>query len=198
MYKGMFLLLAVLFSHPLNAEVIYNDLHERNLGFTLATMQDLVDGGCREDIKCKYLSALHEVRVVYIKEKGVQKLESLAALGVLDAKHSLYEISSWVGVNDLSQKKALNYLKEAAEDGYAPSQVELARAYIKGAFGKSDPEKAHYWLVKAAEQGHADALIYTANGYFIGRGVPKDDKKGFEWLIKAYDILGGDLTNGRC
>lgn len=83
-------------------------------------------------------------------------------------------------MDSLTPEKALSYLKEAAEEGYDVSQIELARAYYKEKLGKKDLEKTHHWFMNAAQQGNTDALIYTAKDYFSGLGVSEDDAKGFE------------------
>ena len=177
-----------------NAEVIYKNAIQGKFDFSLIPIQELQKKDEENNIKYKYLLALHQIHDDHLKIKGVAALKELSALGIMDAKQSLYEISNWGEVDGLTKEKGLEYLKEAAEGGYDVSQVELGKCYYKGSFGKSDPEQAHYWFLKAAQQGNADALIYTANGYYIGRGVPKDEKKGFEWLIVAYNVLGRNFN----
>lgn len=193
--KCIFLSILCLISTCLNADILYKNSDQMDTDFTFISVQELQAKACTGDVKYKYLLALHKTREEQQKEEGVRMLEELSSLGVLDATHALYAISKWVNVDSLTPQKALAYLKQGAEGGYDLSQLELARAYIKGAFGKKDPEQAHYWLVKAAEQNNAEALTYVSTDYYAGRGVARDDAKGFEWLILAYNKLGKEFNN---
>lgn len=196
-YKQQLMISAfcIFFSSALNAAILYKNHDDADYDYNEVSISDLQVGACKKDQKAMYILALHKIHNKNEKVEGVQLLERLAREGVTDAKHSLYAISSWVNVSDLSPEKALNYLKEAAEEGYAVSQLDLAKAYIRGKLGKRNPEMSHYWLVKSAEQNNEDALRYVANDYYVGRGVPKDDAKGFEWLMVAYNKLGGRFNN---
>ena len=184
------LFFVVFFSGCLNAKSLYNDLHQIAIDFSFSDIEQLQQEAKNGNIKSKYLIASHMLHNEQKKEEGVKILEELAAADIVDAKYSLYMASSWVNVEDLTEEKAIRYLKDSAQENYAESQVELARAYITGKYVKKDLPLYHYWIEKAAEQGHADALIYTASDYYIGRGVNKDEIKGFQWLMRAYNLLG--------
>ena len=180
-----------------DAETLYKTQEQADEDYNNIASQELKLEADKNNKKAVYMLALHKVHNKNEKEEGVQILKKLAAENITDAKHSLYAISNWVNAKNLTREEALNYLKEAAEEGYDVSQVDLAKAYIRGKFGKRDPEQSHYWLMKAAEQNNADAMAYVANDYFIGRGVARDDVKGFEWIKRAYNVLEGRFTDWR-
>ena len=53
-------------------------------------------------------------------------------------------------------RKALKWLRKAAEQGQASAQIYLGWMYKEGRGVAQDDRKAVEWLRKAAEQGHAD------------------------------------------
>lgn len=184
------ILVLLTLSISVNAEILYKSAHQRDIDFTFISVEKLEKKECSKDTKCRFLLALHKVHDKQQKEEGVQMLKALAASGIQDANHALYEISSWVKADNLSLEGAFSNLKEAAQAGYPESQYELAKAYYKGSLVQKSMEQYHYWIQEAAKQGNEKALFYTANDYYIGRGVAKNEKKGFEWLMTAYDKLG--------
>lgn len=195
--KSIFIIFCICFGLQLSAETLYTDHDHVGDDYSGMSFKELQSEASQGNDKALYLIALRKIHNVREKNEGVQILEQLASKDIIDAKHSLYMISKWVKVDSLTPEKALNYLKEAAEEGYSESQLELAIAYIKGAFGKKDPEQSHYWLEKSAEQNNAEAMAYTAINYFRGISVPKDDSKGFEWITKSYNVLGGRFSDWR-
>jgi TPR repeat protein len=74
-------------------------------------------------------------------------------------------------------KRATEWCKKAAMQGYAEAQNRLAIMYIRGEGVPKDTKKAAEWYGKAVEQGHAEAQCNLAHMYFYGQGVPKDTKK---------------------
>ena len=192
--KNFFLYLLIFFPMFSSANVIYLDSHQRNTDYDKYDIDELEHDCNKGNVKAKYLLALHKIHDDQKKEDGVHALEELAASDFIDAKYSLYVISKWVNVNDLTPDKALHYLIEAAEENYPLAQVDLAKAYNRGDNLKRDLYLYHYWAEKAAEQGNVDALAYTASDYYAGRGVTKDEKKGFEWLMRAYKVSGRNFT----
>ena len=55
------------------------------------------------------------------------------------------------------QVKRMEYLKKAAQQGYAPAQYKLGDCYACGYGVEEDNVQAAQWYQKAAEQGHAEA-----------------------------------------
>ncbi len=196
-YAKLFLIVISFWAQCVYSITLYKNDEEIDYDFNTISMQELKKRTAGGDNKAKYIMALHEVHDNFEKNKGVEDLEKLARSDILDAKITLYTISSWVEVDGLTNEKSIGYLKEATEEGLAEAQLELARVYMTGSTGKKDPKLSHYWLEKSAEQGNAEALVFTATNYYSGRGVPRDDKKGFEWIIKAYKIQGKKFDKWR-
>ena len=178
-----------IFCDNVYADIIYKDINKPNFDLDEIPLLVLQERAKTGDKKAEYLLALHKVHGDQ-EEKGVEMLEQLAASGILDADESLYRISKWIKIKSLTKEKALAYLKQGADGGYAVSQYELALVYERGELASKDLEKSHYWMESAAKQGYEEALTITASDYFMGVGVPRNDVKGFEWLMKAYGMLG--------
>lgn len=86
--------------------------------------------------------------------------------------------------NDLTQ---LRLCQEAAEQGDAEAQYELACHYKEG-FGtliEANPAEAAKWYQEAAARGHVDAQVELAYCYITGCGVNEDEKQGFFWFLEA-------------
>jgi TPR repeat protein len=85
-----------------------------------------------------------------------------------------------------NQKKTFfNWLKQAAEQGHAKAQFELARCYDDGHGVDKNSETAVEWYTKAAEQGHARSQLYLGFCYKKGQGVAKNMETAVKWYTKA-------------
>lgn len=77
-------------------------------------------------------------------------------------------------------------IQEAAEQGDAQAQYELAALHVLGLGGAGrQPAKALEWAGKAAAQGHAAAQFYLGICHEEGRGVPSNPVKAREFFVKA-------------
>ena len=77
-------------------------------------------------------------------------------------------------------------IQEAAEQGDAQAQYELAALHLLGLGGVGrQPAKVLEWVGKAAAQGHAGAQFYMGICYEEGRAVPSDAAKARELFVKA-------------
>ena len=86
-------------------------------------------------------------------------------------------------------KKALDYYRQSAEQGYDEAQ------YVIGLYYKDDLsdipnespdlQKSAEWLAKAVQQNHSGAQFHLALAYRNGDGVSKDNKKSMELCHKA-------------
>ena len=79
----------------------------------------------------------------------------------------------------------LQWLRGAAEQGYAYAQVNLGRMYREGWGVPQDDAEAVRWYRLAAAQGHANAQIGLAMMYGFGQGVPQDDAEMVRWYRLA-------------
>jgi TPR repeat protein len=75
--------------------------------------------------------------------------------------------------------------RQAAEQGDANSQYDLAMMYYRGQGVAQDYKQAFKWFAKAAEQGLAEAQNNLGLMYSEGKGVTRDYQKTFEWYTKA-------------
>ena len=101
----------------------------------------------------------------------------------------LYEEGDGVPQN---QKKADEYLREAAGKGNAIGMWMLGDRYLHGLYGEQDVDKALYWGQKAAEAGNPEGWALQGDAYrFGGRETPVD------WL-EAKSLYEQGCTAGSC
>lgn len=92
--------------------------------------------------------------------------------------------------------KALQYMQEAASQGYAKAQYQLGSMYYDGVYGvKKDLTLAAQWFEKSAVQGFAHAQLAIGLMYYTGYGVQENEGKGIEWLQKAA-AQGNEAAQG--
>jgi TPR repeat protein len=78
-------------------------------------------------------------------------------------------------------------LREAAERGDPPSQVNLGYRYERGDGLKQDAVEAVKWYRRAAEQGYPEGQFDLAVCYQSGTGSERDLHQAFAWYRKAAD-----------
>jgi TPR repeat protein len=84
---------------------------------------------------------------------------------------------------------------EAAKEGHANSQFNVALMYEQGlGIGKNEKE-AVFWYAKSALQGNSAAQFNLGVLYENGRGTPIDFTKANEWYRKAA-VQGDGLAIG--
>ncbi len=82
---------------------------------------------------------------------------------------------------------ACSYFRQAAEQGYAPAQHELAMCYYHG-YGIERDMSLHFsWEMKAAVQGYTEAEYGVGCCYQDGDGVEMDDYEAAKWFRKAAE-----------
>lgn len=84
-------------------------------------------------------------------------------------------------------EKAVQYYREAAEQGLAAAQHNLASMYRFGKGVPKDESEAANWYRKSAEQGFPYAQVWLADLYRLGNGVEKDPAEAAKWFRKAAD-----------
>lgn len=78
-------------------------------------------------------------------------------------------------------------LREAAANGDARAQFEIAAIYTEGRVVPEDLDAATMWYERAAAQGFAPAQYRLANLYENGRGVEKDLEQARLWYQRAAE-----------
>ena len=87
------------------------------------------------------------------------------------------------------KKKALEWYRKAADQGYAPAQLNLGLVYDQGDGIPADPNRAFKWYRLAAEQGLAEAQMNLGYLFGTGRGAPQDYLKAHLWYSLALSKL---------
>ncbi len=108
-------------------------------------------------------------------------------------------LTTGVGSRQLSAEELAKRM-EAAENGDAEAQCDLANHYFLGDGIEPDEQKAVEWFRKSAEQGHAVAEYALGNCYFAGRGIEKDKAEAFKWFLKSaeHGYAVAQYTVGSC
>lgn len=89
---------------------------------------------------------------------------------------------------DNGDDSGLEPLKRAADLGYGPAQMRLARLYQEGGAGLTpDPVEARTWARRAAEGGDPGAMHDYAMQLFDGVGSARNRAEALAWLKKAAE-----------
>lgn len=117
---------------------------------------------------------------------AVEYLEKASAKGFRLAMHLLAEIylDGAQGV-PMNKTKAIELLRESADEGYAESQSSLGLCYATGNGVEQDDYEAVRWFTMAAEQGEPNAQKNLGLFYRSGRGVQLNKVIAAEWFRKA-------------
>ena len=122
--------------------------------------------------------------------KDIERFEEILASGTKsrrsDAAYQLYWIfREGEGVKS-DKKRAIGYLRIAAEDGLADAMYQLGWHYYSGTFIRKNIVKSIDWYRKAADKGDAWAQVDLGQIYLDGeRGVKKDYAQAVRWFRKA-------------
>ncbi len=111
---------------------------------------------------------------------------------------------SWTGADknmtalvEGDYKAAQKQFLEAAKQGDATAQYNIALMYDSGKDIPQDDAEAIKWYKKAAEQGYAPALYNLSMISFFGKGAPQNYEAAYKWIVlaDAYgEEFGGDHT----
>ena len=130
-----------------------------------------------------------QLSVLYSEEEIKQQIENAkkgAEAGDLESQHTLafmYWLEDY-GIQDL--EKYREWMKRAADNGYASSQCEMSDLYFK----EEDYKAAFKYAKMAAEQDKDLHGSHLARFYEDGLGVPKDLEKAIYWYKRAEDADG--------
>ena len=112
-----------------------------------------------------------------------------------------FEYGKWASK---SLKKAFHYYKQAADQGYAKSQVSLASLYVNDFGYDHNSDEAFRYAKLAADQGISDGIALLGKLYSKGQGVEKSIEKALYYYklaadqenIKALSYLADAYENG--
>jgi len=80
---------------------------------------------------------------------------------------------------------SFEWVKKAAEQGFAPAQSNVGAMYILGTGVDANENAAVLWYQKAAIQDHSLAQCALGTLYYEGKGVGQDYIEALKWLTKA-------------
>ncbi|KAG0174171.1 hypothetical protein DFQ28_004662 [Apophysomyces sp. BC1034] len=150
------------------------------------------------------LNAMYKLGVILLKgglgqpknpREGISWLKRAASQADEDHPYSLHELGLAYETEGIpSVIPDVNYARDlftqAAQYGYAPSQVKLGIAYENGLLNcPVDPRRSIAWYSKAAEQGHLEAELSLSGWYLTGtEGILRqNDAEAYLWARKAAD-----------
>jgi TPR repeat protein len=84
-------------------------------------------------------------------------------------------------------KKAVEWYRKSAAQGYAVAQFILGYCYAEGTGVTQDYAEAVKWFRKSAEQGNADAQFNLGYCYEEGNGVTQDYAEAVKWYRKSAE-----------
>ena len=83
-------------------------------------------------------------------------------------------------------QEALQWYRKAADQGYAPAQVNLGALYAEGHGVSQDFQEALAWYQKAANQGYALAQFNLGVMCITGQGgISRDSVMAYVWFSRA-------------
>ncbi len=86
------------------------------------------------------------------------------------------------------ERRAAEWLRQAAEKGNAEAQYRLATLYQAGRGTDRDPAKALSWFNKAAAQRHVAAIYNLGSMYEAGQGVAPDSQAAALFFRRAAEL----------
>ncbi|MFY7698442.1 MAG: tetratricopeptide repeat protein [Legionella sp.] len=86
-----------------------------------------------------------------------------------------------------NEQAAFSWYKKAAEQGYLPAQIALAKIYLQPQSTIYDPKAGFLSMLKAAENGSSQAQLELATFYKEGVIVEKDDNLAAAWQKRSID-----------
>ena len=86
-----------------------------------------------------------------------------------------------------NENEAFQWIKKAAELGFAVAQNKLGDMLYIGSGAPKDYVEATKWYRKAAEQGDAVAQNNLGDMYYIGQGIKEDYAEAYRWYRKAAE-----------
>ena len=101
----------------------------------------------------------------------------------------------WDAYQDGDYEAAIKWYEQAAQDGYANAQYNLARMYQNGEGVTRDYGAAIKWYKRAIKQTHSNAQYNLGMMYVRGKGVAVDYKAAAELFKKASSMGHRDSQN---
>lgn len=119
---------------------------------------------------------------------SVEELVRIAERGDAQAQFDLgFMYATGISHFEVDDAEAVTWYRRAAEQGFAPAQSALGRAYAHGPVLEQDFTQAATWCRLGAEQGDADGQLCMVSLYAGGCGVEQDYAESARWYRLAAD-----------
>ncbi len=112
---------------------------------------------------------------------------SFSAVKIAQAAAQAPSVPAHTWASLVSTQTPFALVKEAADNGNAKAQYELALRFSLGQGAPQDETQAFKWALKAAEQTHVAGQLRAADAYFFGKGITQDLAKAIGWYRSAAD-----------
>ena len=177
---------------PVDAEIFVDG---KKVGTTPDVFRNIQIGNHRVEIRKDGFEPL--TQTVTINEN--QQTPLSGALKEKPSSQMLFELGEdyYNGRNGKKKNynKAVEYYRQAAEEGHATAQCNLGNCYYNGEGVAKDYKQAVNWYRKAAEQEYAIAQRHLGCCYRDGTGVSQDYFKAVEWFRKATEMGNASAMN---
>jgi len=116
----------------------------------------------------------------------IEICENAAKAGDLQAQYHLSGLYPFINASE-GKKKALFWMRKAAENGHKIAQYNLAQKYENGDGVEQNYGVARNWYIKSAEQNYIPAQQTLGFNCIKGIGQPVDFVKGISWYELAAE-----------
>ena len=146
--------------------------------------------------------AMEYCNLIHDKELNREEKEQFAiTLGNNEAKYQYWrcESSPWAKTSPEKLSQALQWLKEAADEGYPPANESLGDLYLQGGYGvEQDFAKARQCYEKCIGTDSHAGVCALAKMYIKGEGGEADSRKGLALLdsVRASGDYYADVCLG--
>lgn len=140
------------------------------------------------------LSIDDKIKKIEIVKNCLDELQQLSINNVV----ARYELALlYKNENEIfsANKKYIEYLELAANDGYWMAMNDLGFQYFNGKIIEKDYTKSIYWIKKAANLGYTKAVYGLAYCYENGFGVTRDVSEAVSWYSRAAEQGDGEAAN---
>ncbi len=127
-------------------------------------------------------------------EKAAKKIRAEADAGDPESQLACsWMLRTGMGVYEMEPAKAVEYCRQAAEQGYLPAQNELGLMHVEGKGTAANRAEGLRWLKSAAEAGHAEAQANLGKMYDSYQTALNPGNADFR---QARDWYGKALAQG--
>lgn len=139
-----------------------------------------------------FAPAQHNVGFMLTQGEGVEKniplahkwLEKAAKQNYQQAVHALAVLEIEDETDEDAPFRGLRRLKASAEEGYGPSQLDVARLYRDGQMMRKDHEKAAMWYERAFKSGLVEVAFELGELAEMSQG---QETTAAKWYLIAFE-----------